>query len=165
MQTRPTSPSPHPPVPKRANGSSVASNGVVMGVPLSRPDKILWPDEGEGAITKLDLATYFESVGAWMIEHLEGATVFDHQGSRRHRGTALLSASFDEGRLEPAGGSHRLRRPQALPANRPDRGPRGRGAKCGRRTPSLEQPARRSGPARPAGLRPRPGAGSSISKP
>jgi bifunctional non-homologous end joining protein LigD len=43
-----------------------------MGVPLSRPDKILWPDEGEGSITKLDLATYFENVGAWMIEHLKG---------------------------------------------------------------------------------------------
>ena len=57
---------------KRAKSSSATSNGIVMGVPLSRPDKILWPDEGEGAITKLDLATYFESVGAWMIEHLKG---------------------------------------------------------------------------------------------
>jgi bifunctional non-homologous end joining protein LigD len=43
-----------------------------MGVPLSRPDKVLWPDEGQGAITKLDLATYFESVGTWMMEHLKG---------------------------------------------------------------------------------------------
>jgi len=58
---------------KRARTSPTASaNGVVMGVPLSRPDKILWPDEGEGAITKLDLANYFESVGSWMIGHLKG---------------------------------------------------------------------------------------------
>jgi bifunctional non-homologous end joining protein LigD len=52
--------------------STASSSGVVMGAPLSRPDKILWSDEGQGAITKLDLANYFESVGTWMIEHLKG---------------------------------------------------------------------------------------------
>jgi bifunctional non-homologous end joining protein LigD len=58
---------------KFARISSDASNGgVVMGVALSRPDKILWPDEGHGAVTKLDLAKYFERIGAWMMEHLKG---------------------------------------------------------------------------------------------
>ena len=44
-----------------------------MGVTLSHPDKALWQAEGDvAAVTKLDLARYYEAVGGWMLPHLQG---------------------------------------------------------------------------------------------
>jgi bifunctional non-homologous end joining protein LigD len=52
---------------------SSGRNAEVLGVVVSHADKPLWPDDGNGrAITKLDLAHYFEAVGPWMIRHLQG---------------------------------------------------------------------------------------------
>ncbi len=45
----------------------------IMGVPISHPDKVFWPDAGDGTpVTKRDLALYLASVGAWMMPHIEG---------------------------------------------------------------------------------------------
>jgi bifunctional non-homologous end joining protein LigD len=56
-----------------ARGSSRASTATVMGVTISKPDKALWPDGGDGKpATKRDLAEYVEAVGATLIEYIKG---------------------------------------------------------------------------------------------
>ena len=53
-----------------------AGGGAVMGVTLSNPDKALWPADAAGdALTKLDLARYYEAVGAAMLPHIAGRPV------------------------------------------------------------------------------------------
>ncbi len=56
--------------PKVAKGKAT---GVVMNIPISNPGKALWPDAGDGeAVTKLELAQYYEAVGDWMMPHIQG---------------------------------------------------------------------------------------------
>jgi bifunctional non-homologous end joining protein LigD len=45
----------------------------VLGVTISHADKPLWPDAHDGKpVTKLELAKYYEAVGAWMLPHVKG---------------------------------------------------------------------------------------------
>ncbi|HKU99296.1 MAG TPA: DNA ligase D, partial [Vineibacter sp.] len=51
---------------------STNAASVVMGVPISHPDKAMWPDVDGTPATKRELAQYYEQVGAWMMPHLKG---------------------------------------------------------------------------------------------
>ena len=62
-----------PAVPATSARVDAAEKPVVMGVVLSNPGKELWPDAGDGSpVSKLDLANYYEAVGSWMLDHLQG---------------------------------------------------------------------------------------------
>jgi bifunctional non-homologous end joining protein LigD len=61
------------PIRRRTKGVAKSSAEEVLGVRLTHPDKPLWPaTRGSAAITKLELARYYEAVGGWMLEHIRG---------------------------------------------------------------------------------------------
>lgn len=63
---KPRAPTPRNVAEVRAKGSTI------LGVTISKPDKVLWPGGDARQITKLQLAEYLATVGPWMIAHLQG---------------------------------------------------------------------------------------------
>jgi bifunctional non-homologous end joining protein LigD len=58
---------------KTVRGKTPAGGNVVHNIPISNPDKPLWPDAGDGEpVSKLELARYYEAVGDWMLPHIKG---------------------------------------------------------------------------------------------
>ncbi|MBV8844662.1 MAG: DNA ligase D, partial [Bryobacterales bacterium] len=56
-------------MPKVKSGAS----NTVRGVVISHPDKVMWPDGGDGRpVTKLDLAHYYETMGERIIDYIGG---------------------------------------------------------------------------------------------
>ena len=47
--------------------------GPLLGVTISSPDKVLWPDAGDGRpVTKREFAEYLAAAGEWLLPHIEG---------------------------------------------------------------------------------------------
>jgi len=63
------------PKPARSGSSIIRIPGgtKVMGVGISNADKPLWPEAKEKSpVTKMDLVTYYQQVGEWMLTHIKG---------------------------------------------------------------------------------------------
>lgn len=57
----------------RGSRESHRAGGPILGVTISNPDKVLWPDAGDGRpVTKREFAEYLAAVSEWMLPHIEG---------------------------------------------------------------------------------------------
>ena len=96
-------------------GTAGSRHPVVMGVLISHPDKTLWPDALDSkAVTKRDLATYFEEVGSWLIDHIKSRPCSIIRAPNTINGRAVFPAPRHARDVQPARACDSLRGPQAL---------------------------------------------------
>jgi len=53
---------------KKGAGKKETGPNAVLGVKISHPDRVIWPERG---IKKIDLARYVEEVGEWLLPHVK----------------------------------------------------------------------------------------------
>jgi bifunctional non-homologous end joining protein LigD len=53
---------------KEGTGKKEPGSSTVLGVKISHPDRVIWPELG---IRKIDLARYVEEVGDWLLPHVK----------------------------------------------------------------------------------------------
>ncbi len=90
-----------------------AGKPVVLGVSISHPDKVLWPEAKGGPVEKLELVEYIEAAATWMLPYVKGRpcsiirTPDGIEGQRffqRHAGkgtSSLITFTKIEGEAEP----------------------------------------------------------------
>src|SRR5215510_6038628 len=53
---------------KRASKKAESARQAVVGVKITHPDRVIWPELGD---RKIDLARYIEEVGDWLLPHVK----------------------------------------------------------------------------------------------
>ncbi len=57
----------------RVSRQATQAAGPILGVTISNPDKVLWPDAGDGRpVTKREFAEYLGAAGEWLLPHIAG---------------------------------------------------------------------------------------------
>ncbi|HEX5459869.1 MAG TPA: DNA ligase D [Steroidobacteraceae bacterium] len=58
---------------QRSADAERGAPGPILGVAISNPDKVLWPDAGDRRpVTKREFAEYMAAVGEWLLPHIAG---------------------------------------------------------------------------------------------